>query len=239
MEFVLVESLRQEAVHLRQYARRYWRGGLRLFGFRLGVGLLGLTGVVAVLGGAFLVAGGPTAIHSPGRLIAVGLLALPLVMLVVLVTALTLGFTTDFVVPVMLLEGTTVLDGWRRFWPTLRVDWQEYAVYAVIAFVLRLAVGVLVSLVLGTVAVVLLIPFGVIGFGVFLAGGGQLGLVTLAALGGLGLVALLVILALTAVVSVPVVTYFRYYALLVLGDTAAEFDVIADRRATLREATSD
>lgn len=239
MEFVLVESLRQETVHLRRFARRYWRGGLRLFGFRVGVGLLGLVGGLAVLGGAFLAAGGPSALQSPARLIPAALLAVPLVVLVALATGLVLGFTSDFVVPVMLLEGTTVLGGWRRFWPTLRAEWREYAVYLLVAFVLRLAVGVLFSIVLGIVAVGVLIPFGVVGVGVYLAGGGQLGLVTLAVLGGLGLLALFAIIVLSALASVPIVTYFRYYALLVLGDTQPAFDVIADRRAALRAAAND
>ena len=234
MEFVLVESLRREAVQLRRYWSEHWRAGLRLFGFRLVVGLVGVAAVLVPLGAAFLAAGGPGAIDSPVRLLPVALVALPFVFVSALATALVLGLTTAFVVPVMLLEGTTVLGGWRRFWPTLRAEWREYAVFVLVAFVLRLVVGAVFAIAFGVVAAVVLVPFAVLGVGVLVLGGGQLGLVTLALLGGLGLAALAVILTVSAVLGVPVVTYFRYYALLVLGDTEPAFDAIAERRAAIR-----
>lgn len=236
MEFVLVESLRRERVRLRAYWGRYWRAGLRLFGFRLGVGLLGLAAVALVLGAVFLTAGWMGAFESPARLLPALLVALPVLFVVALATALALGLTTAFVVPVMLLEGTTVLGGWRRFWPTLRAEWREYAAYVVVAFLLRFGVGILFAVVLGVLAVVVLVPLGAIGVAVYVVGGGQLGLATLAALGGLGAVALVALLVLSAVIGVPVMTYFRYYALLVLGDTEPAFDVIEERRTAIREA---
>jgi len=39
MEFVLIESLRTGEVTLRRHWRRRWRQGLRLFGFRIAIGL--------------------------------------------------------------------------------------------------------------------------------------------------------------------------------------------------------
>jgi hypothetical protein len=42
------------------------------------------------------------------------------------------------------------------------------------------------------------------------------------------------VVAVAALVQVPVVTYFRYYALLVLGDTDADLDLIPERRRAVR-----
>lgn len=238
MEFVLVESLRREAVQLRAFARRYWRGGVRLFAFRLVVSVLAGIGIFLLIGGALLALGLPETTVPPRRLLGTLLAVLPVVFLIALVAALVLGLTRDFVVPVMLLEGTTVLGAWRRFWPTLRRDWREYVVYVLVSFVLRLVVGMAVGLLVGVVALVVVLPLGLIGLAAFAATGGQLGVGAIIGLGLLVLVAVIVLLAISAVVQVPVVTYFRYYALLVLGDTEAEFDVITDRREAIRAENS-
>ena len=234
MEFVLVESLRQDAVHLRQYVGRYWWPGLRLLGFRVGVGLLTLITAVLVGGVAFLAAGGVGAADQPARLLGVVLIAGPVLLAIGVGAALVLAFTTAFVVPVMLLEGTSVLGGWRRFWPTLRQAWKEYAAYVLVSVVLQFAVSLLVGLVFAILAVVVVVPFGALGLGVYLLAGGQFDPFTIAVLGGIGVVALSILVVVAAVVSVPVVTYFRYYALFVLGDTEPDFDVITERRDSVR-----
>ncbi|QLG60369.1 hypothetical protein HUG12_00810 [Halorarum salinum] len=123
MEFVLVESLRNEEVLVRRYWGDRWRQGVRLFGFRLVVRLLVL-GSLAVLAALVVVpaavGGGP----GPGAPVGgVGVLAvlllLPTFLVLALVVGLVDGFTTVFVVPVIVLEGVGVLDGWRRLWPTI------------------------------------------------------------------------------------------------------------------------
>ena len=48
MEFALVESLRSERVAVREYVGRFWRRGARLFGFQLGVALLGVVAILAL-----------------------------------------------------------------------------------------------------------------------------------------------------------------------------------------------
>lgn len=234
MEFVLVEAVRREAVQLRSFSRRYWRGGVRLFGFRLVVGLLTLVGILLLVGGALLAVGVPTRVVTPLRLLGALFVVLPPVLLVAIVGALVLGLTRDFVVPVMLLEGTTILGAWRRFWPVLRRDWREYAGYVVVSFALRLVVGLVVGAVVGVIAVVLVVPLGLVALAVLAATGGQLGAVAIVGLGLLALAAGAALLVVAALVQVPVVTYFRYYALLVLGDTEAAFDLVAGRRAAIR-----
>jgi hypothetical protein len=138
-----------------------------------------------------------------------------------------------FVVPVMMVEECGVLAGWRRFWPTLAGAWTQYLAYAVVSFVLALVGGLLVAAVTAVLAIVLLIPIGV------LAGVGVLLFLLTPALGipALVIVGVLFVAGLVAVaalVQVPVITYLRYFALLVLGETNAAFDLIPDQREAAR-----
>ena len=240
MEFVLVESLRRESVTLRRYWSERWRQGVRLFGFRVALGALVLGGlavlaavvVLPVLGvGSGL---GPVPAAIPGALGLLGLvLVLPALVLVGLLVALVDGFTTAFVVPVMVLEDGGVLAGWRRLWPTLVASPWQYLAYAVLAFVLSLVGGIVVAILTVLGAVVLAVPFGLlaavgIGLTAVVGPAGVVLIVAAALLFGLG------VLAVVALAQVPVVTYLRYYALLVLGDVAPDLDPIPERRAAIR-----
>lgn len=236
MEFVFVESLRTGAVSVREYWRQYWRQGARLFGFRLVIGLLVLApialGAVLVAGPAVFGSGGPAAPF-------LSLLVLvPVFFLLTIVVGLVNGFTTNFVVPVMILEECGVLAGWRRLWPTIRAQWKQYLAYAVLAWVLSLVIGIVASIVTVLLAFLLLVPFGILfalGFGVFTAVE-SVGIVLLAVTGILFGLAVLVVAAL---VQVPVQTYLRYYALLVLGDVEEAFDIVPDQRAAVRSADGE
>lgn len=237
MEFVLIESLRREEVAVRRYWNRRWRQGFRLFGFRLIIGLI-VVGSVAVLAILFLlpvaVEGGigpsePTGVFSGLALI----LLLPIIFVLALLVGVINGFTTVFVVPIMVIEECGVLDGWRRLWPTITDHPWQYLAYAVAGFVLGIAGGILVGIVVGISVLILLIPFGILGaVGVFLLttvppiGIGVLGIV--------GLLFVLSVLAIVAVAQVPVISYLRYYALFVLGDVDADLDLIAERRTAVR-----
>jgi hypothetical protein len=144
MEFVLVESLRTETVTVRRFWSRRWRQGVRLFGFRLVVGLL-VFGSVAVLSALFLLpvvvemGPAPGAGPGPGVFSVIGIVLLvPVVLVLALVVGLVNGFTTVFVGPIMILEDCGVLDGWRRLWPTIAATPWQYLAYAVAGFVLTI-----------------------------------------------------------------------------------------------------
>ncbi|AEH37284.1 DUF7544 domain-containing protein [Halopiger xanaduensis] len=227
MEFVFIESLRSRAVHVRRYARTNLGRGLRLFGFRVAVGIV----VLAILGipTALLLAGVSTLESALVSLAPVFLLAVPLL----LVTALVMRLTSEFVVPIMLLEERGVLGAWGRFWPTLRSNLAEYAVYLVLVWILGLVVNIGVGVVLVFGAIVVAIPFLVIGF--VLVSIGEIG-VWIA--GGVAILGALTLLLFFALVQMPVRTYFQYYALLLLGDTNADLDLVSDLRREIRTADS-
>lgn len=234
MEFVFVESLREEAVAIRRYWGRYWRRGVRLFGFRLVFGILTL--------GAFLIVGGvafaPLFLGDGGLSIALVVIAIPILVALAILTGLVGGFTTMFVVPIMLVEDRGVVSAWRRFWPTLTAQWREYAVYAFLGFVLQIAAGIGAGIATLVGALAVGIPLGIVA----VVGVGLLSVVELAGWVLIALAALLfvfAVLVLSLFVSVPVQTYLRYYALFVLGDTESDFDLIADRRRAVRATDAD
>jgi hypothetical protein len=236
MEFVFVDALRTGDIRVRAPFRDHLGRGLRLFGFRIGVSLLSL----ATLAGAgaaiaFGALGGSVLSWVPAQAFAFVALMIPVFALVVFVSGLLLGFTTVFVVPIMLLEDRGVLSAWRRFWPTLRANLGEYAAYAVLGFLLTILVGLATGIIVSIAAVVVLIPFAILGGIVFVAAGGAFSTPALAVLGVLVAVYLVLVLVVTALVAVPFQTFLRYYALFVLGDTNDEFDAIADVRASVRE----
>lgn len=231
MEFVFIESLRNETVTLGQYWSDRWRQGLGLFGFRVVIGLpvlLLVLGWLAVSLAPFF-----SGVQQPGLSAGLFLVGLPLLFAVGLVFAVVYSFTTFFVVPLMIQEDSGVLAAWRRLWPSIKREWKQYGAFAVIGFVLSIVVGFIASIAVGLVSIVLLIPFAIVGGIVYVA----LSLSTAGAvvLGLLAVVFVLALLVVWALVQVPVVTYLRYYALLVLGDIESDFDIIPDQRETIRE----
>jgi hypothetical protein len=230
MEFVFVESLRRETVRIRDYWRAHWRRGARLFGFRLGLGLATLA-VVAIVVGA---AAAPILLGVAPVGLLLLLVAVPIVVVVAVVGAVVGGFTTTFVVPTMLVEERGVLAAWRRFWPTLRAGWKQYAVYALVVFGLRVAAGLLAAVVTILAGLALAIPTGLLA----LLGFALTETVTAVGWGVVGLavvVFLLGLFAVSLVVAVPIQTFLRYYGLFVLGDTDAALDVVPERRRAVRE----
>lgn len=229
MEFVFVRALQREEVAIRADWSAYWPKGLRLFGFRVLLGGVSL-GVIAAL--VVLVAA-PGVIGYAGISAGVAVLAVPLAGLLALTAGLLNGFTTTFVVPIMILEDRGILGGWRRFWPTLATQWKQYLAYVLVGTVLRIAVGVLAGIVTALLAILVAIPVGL----VLVLGAAVITAAELA--GGLIIAAAVVVLVIAVViislfVAVPMRTFLRYYALLILGDTEAEFDVVAERRTEIR-----
>lgn len=227
MEFIFIESLRSREVSIRQYWGARWRQGLRLFGFRVAISLP----VLAVfLGWAALLFLGGVSIISVGVL----LLGVPFLLIVGLVYGVVTTFTTHFVVPIMIEADTGVLAGWGLLWDSITVDWKQYLAYAVVAFVLSLVTGVLASVALGFAALVALIPIGGLAGITYLtvSFSSFLGIAILVVL-GLSFVALMIVL--WALVKVPIQAFLRYYALLVLGDIEASFDLIPQQRSAVRE----
>lgn len=231
MEFVLIDALRTGTVVVRARMGEHVGKGLSLFGFKLVLGLIAAA-VVAIP--AYLLLAPIDSIEASldGLTLADvgGLFALA--GLVGLVYALVMRLTTDFVVPVMLLEDRGIRGGWRRFWATLRRHPLEYVVYVVLATIVSLVASIAITLLAAIALFVLAIPFVVLVFVAILTGP-----LAPVLLGVLALAAIATVLLVMALFRMPVVVYIRYYALLVLGDTEPDLDLIPSRREAVRAGT--
>ena len=234
MEFVFLESLRRQRVRIRQYADQHLGRALGLFGFRLALGLVVALPALAVALAAVSFAGGQPDV-SVGLLV----VSVPLLVLLGIAVAVVDAFTTNFVVPVMIQTNVGVVAGWRRFWPTLADEREQYGVYALVWVLLVLAVGVLASVIGSVVGAVLAAPVAVVAVVTLPVLGGPAALlsnpVALAIAVALLFGYVVVLMVAMAVVFVPVQTYLGYHALLVLGDTDSKFDLIPDLRREIRE----
>ncbi|SFR43917.1 hypothetical protein SAMN04487947_1454 [Halogeometricum rufum] len=236
MEFVLVTALADRTVRVRRPFRERFGKGLRLFGFEAGVLLLALLVVgapaaVVLLGGVSL---------GPAALVAL----LPVLLLgvaVALLVALLFRLTADFVVPTMLAADCGVVDGWRRLAPTLRTEWEEFALYVVI----RVSAGVIVGAVFAAatlfVAVLVALPFVLVGgaIAVAAASAGGLSLLGWALLGVVAVGYLATVALASAFVLVPVVVFLRYYALYVLGRLDPGLDLVGASSQGVGEGSDD
>ncbi|WP_122088458.1 DUF7544 domain-containing protein [Halalkalicoccus subterraneus] len=227
MEFVFVQSLRTDVVRFWGYSRSYLGEGLRLLGFRLVLSILGFLPAAVFLGfGLSAFGAGPLPEVGGTILVVLGILA----GLSVLAMALVDSLTTAFIVPVMLVRETGVLDGWRAFWPALTGHWKQYLAYVVAAFVLNIALGIVFVIVLAIVALALGIPLGIVVAGTALLA--EAFLAPVAIVFGVLFVLGMIIAALVA--QVPIQVYLRYYALLILGDTNDELDPVPEVRRAVR-----
>lgn len=229
-EFILIESLRSEQVRIRNYWSKYWKKGLRLSIFRFFIGFL--PAIIGVLGVLFLIF---TFFIAASPIISVGLLfvLIPIFIAIAIIFGIIDGFTTNFVVPTMILEDCGVLAGWRRFWTTLKTEWKEYLVYLILSWVLGLVGGLLTGIVFMITLIILLIPFGILG----VIGFALMSTIEILGIALLAIVVLFFIISVfvvSAFVQVPVLVYLRYYALLVLGDTDKQLDIIPDQRNKIK-----
>jgi len=230
MEFVLVDSLRTESVAVRAKLREHVGGGLALFAFRL---LLGLV-VLGVIGGLVFLLVVP-ALGNDVQVLVAAAVIVPVALVVGVAAALVHGFTTDFVVPTMIHDDRGLRSAWGRFWPVLRGNLGQFTLYVVVRFALTIGVGIVAGIAIGIAGVVVGVPFVVLGGVAFLGTGGTLTVGSAVVYGLLIAVYVLLLLAVTAVVQVPLKTFTRYYELLVLGDVDPDLDLVAERRAAIRE----
>lgn len=233
MEFVFVESLVIGEVTVRRYWGRRWGQGLRLFAFRLAIGLPLLVVVLGWL--AVLLV--PLLTGESFLPMTVFLLGIPVVFLLFVLHAVVSTFTTVFVVPIMLRRDGGVLDGWGVLWSSVKSDWKQYAAFAALWLVLTIATGLVASIAVGIGAVVLLVPFAIVGVVAAVATG--LSTAGLAVVAVLVVVFVVAVLVLAALVQVPVLAYLRYYALLVLGDLEPDYDLIPERRRAVADVEGE
>jgi hypothetical protein len=227
-EYVFVVGVAERVVRIRSPFRSNVGNGLRLFGFKFALGFVVFAIVAVPLAAYVLLSGAAIGVE----LLLLGIPVLVLGVVAGLLALLVAQLTRDFVVPTMLVEGCGVLDGWRRVLPTMRTEWEEFALYVVLRVTLGILAGALLAVAIGLVALLTAVPFllvgGLVAFALSLAGVAPFTLTGLALFGAVGLLYVAVLAVASLFVTVPVITYFRYYSLYFLGAVDAELDIVSE-----------
>lgn len=231
LRFVFYDALHTGSVALLEPAQRRFSQALGLFGFKLAVNLVAAIPVVAV---ALALWFGDSLLFGSGLSVLVGaVLAVIFGGTLALVYLFIMRVTEEFVVPTMVVTDSGVLDGWRRFWPVLRGQLSQFAVYLLVHFVLLLAIGigqsiiglVIYGAVLAVAALVAIaVVFGVFG-GISAAVGSTVGIVGLVVLvAG----ALLIGFVLMLPVQIAILAYVTSYEVSVLGAADEALQLLPD-----------
>ncbi len=225
MQFVFVDALTEpDRASVRVIGPFFDRlgAGVRLFGFQLAVGLLAAVPIL-LLGGAVFAT---TGTDSLGLFAVAGVVAV----VVVVIAGLVRSLTVQFVVPVMIQTGGTVTDAWRTLWPSLRSQLSESVVYVVVRVLLGLGVSILnglgTAVLLLPVALIAVIVGAVFGGLTTVAVGSDAGtLVGLVSGGFVGVVGAVIV---GLAVSVATKTYLRTYELASLAGFDDRFQLLPD-----------
>lgn len=229
-EFVFVDVIAADEVQVwSPFRRSFWKG-MRLLVFMV---LLGVLFAIPIVVGVLLLVGAGTVgvdVPEPPSVGLGGVLALFLSFLFwVLLFSLVFGFTRQFVVPVMFVDDVGVLSGWSTVWGLLRGEvWQ-----AVLYVVMHFLVGIGVALVRALLALVALIPVGIVAVAVGLGTGAIAGGTVSPDVGvGVGVLAggavglLLYFVLVFLPLNVLTRTYLRTYELAALGGFDGRYDLL-------------
>ncbi|WP_410509820.1 hypothetical protein RSJ42_06280 [Methanosarcina hadiensis] len=158
MEFVFVEALVKNEVHLRAYFRKFMRKGLNLLLIRLAIGIIFLVllllsflpfipvlqsdspdfAVPALVGGFFWIFG--------------------VIIFLALIGAI-IGSFLSLAIPISIYRQTGILSAFRMVYRNFRKSWQEVLIYWFIRFALGLGVGILAVILFGLLILALAVVF--------------------------------------------------------------------------------
>ncbi|WP_292521225.1 hypothetical protein [Methanoculleus sp.] len=217
MQFVFVDMLRKDDIHIRPFFGKRLGKGVRLFVFQVALTLVLILAMVALI--IMLVGLGGSGVGGAALI----LVFIPFVLVAALLFGIVFLLTNDFVVPIMIHEDCGVIEGWQRLIETISANIWQSVVYVVTRLILGLVAGIVQAVLVVLALLVIAIPFVLIG------------IVLLAALMA-NYVLLLVLLIPYLIIAIPValliavpfVTFFRYYGLLVLEGLAPEYHLLPE-----------
>ena len=216
--FLLFESVLRRNCELSESWGRWQGQGLRYFGWQLALSIIGL-GIAGVLFVPLLLPVLMALLRNherPGPGLFLALLPMILVFAVFsVIMALIRVLTKDFVVPIMAVEKVGVIEGWRRLLGMMKSEKGSYAGYVGMKIVLAIGASVVFGIVAAIVAVIALIPIGILVVPVVLLvrGGQSLSVVTITLVIVVGTILLSGLLYLISLVCVPVAVFFPAYAM--------------------------
>jgi hypothetical protein len=220
MRFILFDSVLRKECHIRQGWVARQGPGLNYFFWQLGFMFVTLGSTVILLGVPLAIAFSAGWLTHPGDhvlpLVLEGIVTFALLIIFLIALASVNVLTKDFVIPQMALEGVGAIEGWRRLWPMLEAEKNDYAIYIVMKIVLAIGAAIAV----GIVSVIMGLLFAVPVIGVAIAaviGGKTAGwtwnAMTITAAVVAALILFAIFMSLISLVSVPVIVFFPAYSI--------------------------
>jgi hypothetical protein len=219
MRFVLFDSVVASQCRVRDYWRQRGEPAFHYFLWQLVFGVGALVALFVAIVPPLILAVAAGWFENPGAhlvpLVLGGIGVAFVVIALVITLAVIQVLTKDFVVPQMALEGTTVLEGWKRLRAQILAEKAGYAAYIVVKIILTIATSIAVAIVGIVVALIVLIPVGGVG-AIAVLGGQAVGLtwtpITVAIAVALAAIVVLALLFLFAMISVPLMVFFPAYS---------------------------
>lgn len=220
LQFVFVDCLTSGQILITRTFKERSGKGVRLFLFNIGIGLIALL-IIAALALLFFLPMMGGAPPSDALVISTVLVFVLLVLVLLIPLALIALFTNDFVVPVMIRDDCGVIAAWRQVIAIFKPEWKQGVVYVLAKFVLGIVAFILMFILLLLAILITAIPFVIIGVVLTMVFKGM-NVMLLLLLIPFGLIVLLEAL----LIDVPIVTFFRYYSLQVLGKLDATYALL-------------
>ena len=217
MQFVFVDMLSTGDIHIRRFFRERLGKGARLFLFELALIAVMILAIAAFV---FMLIG----VEGAGAATSLLIIALiPVILVAALLFGLVFLLTTDFVVPIMIREDCGIIAGWRRLIGMIASRFWQTVIYVIVRFVLGLVAAIAQVILVILALVVIAIPFILVG--IVLLAALQENIVLLLAL---VIPYLIIAIPVALLIAVPFITFFRYYALLVLEGLLPEYRLLPE-----------
>jgi len=233
MRFVLFDSVINKECRIGEYWRRRRELGNRYFVWQLLFGLVLLGGLVILLGipaGLAFVMGWLQRPSAHVLALVLGGILLFFVLAAFLISAAVIGvMTKDFVVPYMVVEDITPVQGWRRLLPAMKAEKGSYAGYIGFKIVLAIAAAFISAFAAIILVLIIAIPTGIIALVIWGVASGT-GLtwnpltITLAVVAGVILFAIAFCGVL--LINVPMAVFFPAYSIHFLASRYPGLDAL-------------
>ncbi|MFB6174695.1 MAG: hypothetical protein ABEJ87_01820 [Candidatus Nanohalobium sp.] len=151
-QFIYYQTVLDEKPSIMKNMRKYARKGLQYFGFKI-VYILFLLATLAI----------PLAALGSGSLLA-GIILLLIWLPIVIAATVFSGLVNHFALLKMMEGDEGLVQAWRDVWPKIRAEWREVAVFEITRFFVGIALGIAQFTAMIALLVLLIVPFGVMGF---------------------------------------------------------------------------
>lgn len=220
MRFILFDSVLEKNCEIGKGWGRRQAHGLKYFLWQIAFTLVTFMGVAILIGIPAILAFSAGWLTKPkehtAALILCGIALFLVGLVYVLVAAVVLVFTKDFVIPQMALENLSAFQAWERLLPMLGAEKGAYFGYALLKVVMAIAVGIILGIVTMLVILFALIPVGGLSVVAVLMGKGvglQWNVYTITLAVVVGFILLMILLYIISLIGVPAIVFFPAYAI--------------------------